>query len=69
MLQPTTHRTTIKPVDPAMDPTVAVIVPIPTTVGLRSPVCEIVPTPVIVQWAVVVRFWVDPSLKYPVAVY
>jgi hypothetical protein len=61
---------TVSPVEPAMDEDVAVIVDDPTPAPVAKPAAVIVAVAVFdeVHVAVLVRFWVVPSLKVPVAV-
>jgi hypothetical protein len=61
---------TVRVVDPATEPNVARIVVEPAPAPVASPVVLIVATPLAdeLQATDVVRFWVVPSLKVPVAV-
>ena len=62
---------TVNPVDPLMDPDVAVIVLLPVATPVARPPLVIVATPVFVELhvTVLVRFCVLPSLYVPVATY
>jgi hypothetical protein len=61
---------TVRPVEPTMDDEVALIVEAPTPVPVARPPAMIVAAAVFdeLQVAVLVRFWVEPSLNVPVAV-
>jgi hypothetical protein len=61
---------TVRPVEPTMDDDVAEMVEVPTPAPVARPAAVIVAVAVFdeVHVAVLVRFWVVPSLKVPVAV-